>query len=351
MIAASSRPAARPRFVIPEGREASLPAERRGLQRDQVRLLVATPGGVSHHRFRDLPSILSPGDLIVINTSATVPAAVLRQRDDGGRALVHVSAWLDASRWIVELRRDDNGGPDLTAVEGEVVRLPGELTLTLRCPHPDSASWPSRLWVAEANPATDPVPYLAIHGQPIAYRHLAPGLALADHQTVYAREPGSAEMPSAGRPFSMKLLARVRAAGIGVAALTLHAGVSSPELHELPAPERYAVPASTARLVAETHGAGRRVVAVGTTVVRALETVSPGGGVHGGEGWTDLVLGPGRPARSVTGLITGLHPAEASHLLLLDAVAGSGLVDEAYAAAVERGYLWHEFGDSMLFLP
>jgi S-adenosylmethionine:tRNA ribosyltransferase-isomerase len=316
-----------------------------------VRLLVATPGGVSHRRFRDLPSILSPGDLIVINTSATIPAAVLGQRDDGNRALLHVSAWLDPSRWIVELRRDDNGGPDLDAVEGDVVRLPGAVTLTLQGAHPDAASWPSRLWVAETNPATDPVPYLAVHGRPIAYRHLAQGLALADHQTVYAEEPGSAEMPSAGRPFSLELLAQLRATGIAIAPLTLHTGVSSPEVHEPPAPERYAVPASTARLVTATRRAGHRVVAVGTTVVRALETVSTAGGVHAGDGWTDLVLGPERPARSVTGLITGLHAAESSHLLLLDAVAGGDLVDDAYAAAVERGYLWHEFGDSMLFLP
>ncbi|TMC46937.1 MAG: S-adenosylmethionine:tRNA ribosyltransferase-isomerase, partial [Chloroflexi bacterium] len=175
---------------------------------------------------------------------------------------------------------------------------------------------------------------------------------LSDHQTVYATEPGSAEMASAGRPFTAPLLVRLVARGVAVAPIVLHAGVSSPELHEPPLPERFAVPASTARLVEATAATGRRVVAVGTTVVRALETVAGvDGRVRPARGWTDLVLGPDRPARVVTGLVTGLHAPEASHLLLLEAVAGAGLVGAAYRAAIERGYLWHEFGDSTLFLP
>ena len=143
------------------------------------------------------------------------------------------------------------------------------------------------------------------------------------------------------------------ARGVVVAPLVLHAGVSSPEKDEPPMPERFTVPASTARLVASTRAAGGRVVAVGTTVVRALETATdPDGTVHPAHGWTDLVLGPDRPSRVVTGLITGLHAPEASHLLLLEAVAGPALVGRAYRAALEHGdYLWHEFGDSTLFLP
>jgi S-adenosylmethionine:tRNA ribosyltransferase-isomerase len=142
------------------------------------------------------------------------------------------------------------------------------------------------------------------------------------------------------------------ARGITLAPVVLHAGVSSPELHESPAPERYVVSADTARLVNSAREAGRRVVAVGTTVVRALETVAARDGtVRPAAGWTDLVLGPARPARVVGGLVTGLHAPEASHLLLLEAVAGADLVRAAYAAALESRYLWHEFGDSMLFLP
>jgi S-adenosylmethionine:tRNA ribosyltransferase-isomerase len=208
------------------------------------------------------------------------------------------------------------------------------------------------------------LPYLAAHGRPIAYDHLAGDGAqrssthgaapypLVDRQTVYATEPGSAEMPSAGRPVSERVLVALIARGITVAPLVLHAGVSSQEKHEPPMPERFAVPPATARLVNSARAAGARVVAVGTTVVRALETVAAtDGGVSPGHGWTDLVLGRDRPARAVTGLISGLHEPEASHLSLLEAVAGADLVGRVYAAAVRERYLWHEFGDSTLLLP
>ncbi len=339
------------RFIVPEGLEAAVPAEQRGIARDGVRLLVATRAGVSHRGFRDLPEVLQAGDLVVVNTSATVPAALYAEREDGQPARVHLSGWLDPAHWIVEVRRGDNGGPDQGVTVGAVLRLPGALTIRLARPHPTIASAPSRLWVVSVTPATEPVPYLGAHGRPIAYGHLADSLPLSAYQTVYADQPGSAEMPSAGRPFTAELLVRLMVAGITVAPLTLHAGVSSPEFHEPPAPERYSVPVSTARLVAETRRAGRRVVAVGTTVVRALETVAADGDMHGGAGWTDLVLGPDRSARVVSGLLTGLHLPESSHLLLLEAVAGPRMVADAYAAAVGAGYLWHEFGDSMLFLP
>ncbi len=338
-------------FVVPEGCEATLPPEQRGIARDAIRLLVASSAGLSHRHFRDLPQVLDAGDLLIVNTSATVPAAVAAQHDDGRPALVHVSNWLNPARWIVEIRRRDNRGPDPGAGDADVLRLPGDVTMALERPYPDPAARPSRLWMSRVDPATDPVTYLTEHGRPIAYSHLADGLSLSDHQTVFAAEPGSAEMPSAGRPFTPELLVRLMTAGVTVAPLTLHAGVSSAESHEPPAPERYSVPDSTARLVADAARSGRRVIAVGTTVVRALETIAEPGGIRGRSGWTDLVLGPNRPARVVSGLITGLHIPESSHLLLLEAVAGRQLVDDAYRDAVERGYLWHEFGDAMLFLP
>jgi S-adenosylmethionine:tRNA ribosyltransferase-isomerase len=159
-------------------------------------------------------------------------------------------------------------------------------------------------------------------------------------------------MPSAGRPFTDRLVTNLVRAGVAVAPVTLHAGVSSLEPGEAPPAERYRVPASTAALVNHTRDHGGRVVAVGTTVTRALETVAgPRGRVRAGVGWTDLVLEPARPARVVTGLVTGWHAPDASHLLLLEAMAGADLVAEAYAAALAEGYLWHEFGDSCLLLP
>ncbi|WP_328304181.1 S-adenosylmethionine:tRNA ribosyltransferase-isomerase [Actinomycetospora sp. NBC_00405] len=335
-------------FRLPPGAEAHEPPEHRGLARDGVRLLVARPGVVEHRRFHELADVLDPGDLLVVNTSATLPAALDARHRDGRAMALHVATDLDDGDWVVEPRRPD--GPERDVAVGDRLTLPG-VVLTLVAPYPDEHAR-RRLWQARPWPAVGRAGYLATYGHPIAYGHLAGRFPLADHQTVYATEPGSAEMPSAGRPLSERLLVRVMARGVTVAPLVLHAGVSSQEKHEPPTAERYRVPPSTARLVNSARAAGARVVAVGTTVVRALETVAaPDGTVSPGHGWTDLVLGSHRPARTVDGLVSGLHEPEASHLALLEAVAGPALVGRAYDAAVAERYLWHEFGDSTLLLP
>lgn len=343
------------RFHLPAGSDATVPPELRGLERDQVRLLVARPTGVQHLRFRDLPKQLNPGDLVVVNTSATVAAALDGKRPDGSAVVVHVAGPGPGSTWIVEVRRVDGSGPDDQARAGSRLAIPDGRQLTLREPFPQPAtdlSAMSRLWRATVTPKVALLPYLNSHGRPIAYKYQAAPRPLQDYQTVYAHEPGSAEMPSAGRPFTAALMLRLMTRGVLVAPLVLHAGLSSPELHEPPTPERYHVPDVTARLVTSTRAAGRRVVAVGTTVVRALETATGLDGVtRAASGWTDLVLSSERPARAVNGLVSGLHAPEASHLLLLDAVAGRELTDAAYRAAVGEHYLWHEFGDSTLLLP
>jgi S-adenosylmethionine:tRNA ribosyltransferase-isomerase len=341
-------------FQRPAGSDATQPPERRGLSRDGVRLLVAAGGRLEHRRFRDLPSVLSPGDLVVVNTSATVPAA-LSGLVRGLPAPVHVAAQLDAGSWVLEVRRAGGDGPQLDLEPGTAVGLPGGVTATLLAPFPAPGPDGVRLWVADITGVPDILPYLYRHGRPITYGYLREEFPLAVRQTVFARHPGSAEMPSAGRPFTERLVVDLVARGITVAPIVLHCGVSSPELHEPPAPERYVVPPSTARLVNAVREGGGRVVAVGTTVVRALETCADADGVVvPAAGWTDLVLGPERPARVVTGLVTGLHEPEASHLLLLEAVAGRALVDDAYAEVTAPDaprYLWHEFGDAMLLLP
>ena len=338
-------------FALPPGAEATAPPEWHGLARDEVRLLAVRRDGLTSTRFRELPELLEPGDLVVVNTSATLPARLDARRADGVVVPVHWSTELDDGDWAVELRRPDNDGPDLGIEPGSVVELPGGVRLTLLAGHPDPAR-PGRLWRARTDPLVAAVSYLTRHGRPIGYGYLRDTFPLAAFQNTYATAPGSAEMASAGRPFTDRVLVRLLARGIPVVPLVLHAGVSSPELHEPPYAERFAVPEVTARLVTSTRHAGRRVVAVGTTVTRALETATDDDGVtRATAGWTDLVLGPDRPARAVTGLVTGLHVPEASHLRLLEAVAGADLVDAAYRAAVAGHYLWHEFGDSMLFLP
>lgn len=340
----------RRRFVLPPSSSAGSPPEARGLARDEVRLAVVTPERTSHRVARELADWLEPGDLLVVNTSATLPSA-LSVRRDSGSATLHVSTELDDGAWVVELRRPDGRGPARPS-PGEVLRLPDGVRLRITSPHP---SGQQRLWRATALPVVDRVAYLRRHGAPIRYPYLHGDWPIEQLQNVYAAVPGSAEMPSAGRPLSQAVLVDLMRVGVVVAPLVLHTGVASQESHEPPQPEWLSVPVPTARLVNLTRATGGRVVAVGTTVARALETVGdPAGWVTSYDGWTDLVLGPHRPARVVDGLLTGLHEPEASHLDLLEAVAGPALVERAYADVTAPGaphYLWHEFGDSMLLLP
>ncbi|MBA3233261.1 MAG: S-adenosylmethionine:tRNA ribosyltransferase-isomerase [Propionibacteriales bacterium] len=339
-------------FTLPPGGAATVPPEHRGLARDNVRLLVAAGRTVSHLQFRDVIDVVSPGDLIVVNTSGTLPAALDAERRDQAPCTVHVATELDDGSWAVEVRAPGNTGPATDVRPGESISVSGGVRLRVAQSYPVAGVGGSRLWLVKPGTTVGLRRYLAAHGRPIRYGYLTAAASLSELQNVYAGEPGSAEMASAGRPFSERLLVRLVSRGVTVAPLRLDSGVSSPENHEPPTAERYWVPEATADLVNLARNRGRRVVAVGTTVTRALETVAtPDGRVLAGSGWTDLVLGPRRPARVVTGLVSGLHDPEASHLMLLEAVAGRDLVERAYAEAVSQHYLWHEFGDSMLFLP
>ena len=340
-----------PAFELPTRLEAHEPPEERGLRRDEVRLMVATrhDGRIVHGRFTDLPEFLAPGDLVVVNVSATLPAALPAVRADGTSLELHLSTpapRLTGGHWLVELRRDGSPFGDVRA--GERLDLPAGGRVRILVPYAGG----TRLWLARLDVPGTVDSYLDRHGFPIGYGYVPETWPLAAYQNVYALEPGSAEMASAGRPFTPELVTRLVARGILVAPLTLHTGVSSPERHEPPYPERYRVPVETARLVNAVHGWGGRVVAVGTTVVRALETrAEEDGTVTGGEGWTSLVVTPRRGLRAVEGLLSGWHEPAASHLELLRAAAGDDLLERCYREALARGYLWHEFGDSHLILP
>jgi len=343
-------------FTVPPELSATEPPEARGLARDEVRLLVARERGpLRHTTFRALPAALRRGDLVVVNTSDTEPAAVDGHRGDGEPVTVHVSGPAPDHLHVVELRTPD-GRRVTDGAAGESIALPCGVVATLLTGHPDPhVATGSRLWRARIPVAGGLRSWLAEVGRPIRYSYVDRPWPLEAYRTVFARseaEFGSAEMPSAGRPITPAVLTALHARGVGVVRLVLHTGVSSPEAGEVPLPERYRVPPETADAVNATRAAGGRVVAVGTTTTRALETVAaPDGHVSAGAGWTRLVLGPERPARVVDGLVTGWHEPEASHLLLLEAVAGPRLVTRAYAAALEHRYRWHEFGDSCLLLP
>lgn len=345
-------------FELPPALEAHEPVERLGRRRDDVRLLVASALDltVRHHRFGEFAALLDPGDLVVVNTSATLAAAAPGHRTNGERVLVHFATPAPAGLWIVELRRLAPGGnrPVRDATRGEDIVLDAGGHVRLMAPVAERPDGGVRLWLAETPLGECVESWLAAHGRPIRYRDTNRPVPLADYQTVFAFSAGgegSAEMPSAGRPFTPETIASLVIAGVLVAPLVLHAGVSSLEDGERPPAERFEVPESTAAVVNHVHDQGGRVIAVGTTVVRALETVADSHGrAHPGRGWTELVLGPERPRRLVDGLLTGWHEPRSSHLRLLEAVSNRDVLDRSYAAALDAGYRWHEFGDLHLLL-
>jgi len=338
-------------FELPDSRVATVPPERRGMRRDGVRLMIASGPSprIEHGVFSELVDHLHPGDALVVNVSATVPAALTATTSDGSRLRLHVATPAAGGLWSAEIRTPEAGGatspgPDL---EPQTLTLPGGaradlLARSLRSP---------RLWIVAIVGPDDLLDYLRLHGEPIRYTS-GPAWPLSEYQTVFATEPGSAEMPSAARPFTTGLVTRLVSHGVKVLPVLLHTGLSSFEDHEAPGEERYRVPLSTAVVANDLRRGGGRVIAVGTTVVRALETVvNPNGDLHPGQGLTDLVVKPEQGVRAVDGLITGWHEPRSSHLLLLEAIAGRETLQEIYEVGLDDGYLWHEFGDSLLILP
>jgi S-adenosylmethionine:tRNA ribosyltransferase-isomerase len=349
-------------FDLPAALEAAEPPEARGLRRDDVRLLVSDVArdSIEHARFLDLPRWLRAGDLLVVNTSGTLNAALSATTDTGDAFELHLSTRLPGGFWTIEVRQPGEKAslPYGSGRAGTTFKLPDNGRVTLLAPYPLTASLrsPSRLWMAAIDVPGGIHAYLGRHGFPIRYGYVKRPWPGAMYQTVFATEPGSAEMPSAGRPFTPELVTTLVSRGVQVAPLLLHTGVGSLECHEPPYEEFYRVPIDTADRVNAARGAGRRIIAVGTTVVRALETVTSERGITApGEGWTDLVVTQDRPPRSINGLITGLHEPRATHLAMLEGIVarfpnGSRHLERAYAEARQAGYLWHEFGDSHLIL-
>ena len=345
-------------FTLPSTLEAGEPPEARGLARDEVRLMVShiASDQVVHTRFRQIADFLKPGDVLVINTSGTLNAALPAVRSDGTPFELHLSTHLPAKLWVVEMRayQDDKEGttrPFYDIQPGESFALPDGARVTLHTPYAASQAL-RRLWIASLD-LPDPLqPYLDQHGFPIRYSYVKEAWPQNYYQTVYATEKGSAEMPSAGRAFTPELLTRLIARGIQIAPLLLHTGVASPEQKEPAYEEYYRVPEPTARIVNAARLAHQQVIAIGTTVVRALETVTDSSGItHPGEGWTDILITPQRGIRAVNGLLTGLHEPLSTHLAMLETLTGRRHLEITYKEALREGYLWHEFGDLHLILP
>jgi S-adenosylmethionine:tRNA ribosyltransferase-isomerase len=306
-----------------------------------------------------LPELLRPGDLLVLNDAATLPASLVgtargepievrlagEEPDGTWRAVV-----LGAGDW----RTPTESRPPPPALDpGDSLLLgPGlHARVTAR-----SDVSTRLLWIRFAASAERFWPALYVHGRPVQYAYEPSPLSLDRVQTAYASRPWASEMPSAGRPLTLELLGRLRARGVDLARLTHAAGLSSTGDAALdaalPLPERYEIPAATVRAVADTRRRGGRVVAVGTTVVRALEgaALSGGGHLRPGPGLTDLRISRGFEPRLVKGLLSGIHARDSSHFELLSAFL-PGPLELLYTLQVIAGrYRGHEFGDSTLVL-
>lgn len=325
--------------------------------REDVKLLLirTRTRGLQHRQFKDLAEELLPGDLLVVNDSQMMPGRI-PARAQGEDLVLHLAGRLSPHRFLVE-RRTQEGGPDwshfalgtiLTVVD-EAGSPISEGTVQQHF-HPKS-----RIWIVDSN--DDWYRIATQHGRPIQYHYVTAEQPLSQYRTLFGSRPGSVEMPSASRPFTGGLMTRLRHRGVEFAPLTLHTTVSSHEVmgdfedHPI-LPEWFHIPRLTARRIAHAKRAGHRVIAVGTTVVRALETRLDQEGLPVAQsGWTTRIVSPDDPPILVDGLITGLHDNFSSHLALLYSFASRDLIRDAYEEASVHQYLWHEFGDLSLICP
>lgn len=326
------------------------------------RLLLIDPesGSYGDAHIRDLPGRLRPGDLLVVNDAATVPASLAAEAPSGEALEIRLLALGNGEAFSALLfgagdwrsRTEDRPPPPALAT-GDTIRLGGDLTAEVLGVSPLSA----RIVELRFNRSGADLWWsLYRQGKPVQYSYLRGPLELWHTQTRYAARPWCVEAPSAGRPLTWSLLLEIVRRGVSVASLTHAAGLSStgdPELDaRLPLPERFEIPASTVEAIRRTRAASGRVIAVGTTVVRALEGCAEqnGGEIVAGAGVVDFIVRRGHARRVVDGLLTGMHEPHASHFELLTAFADKALIEAAYDHAAKEGYLGHEYGDSNLIL-
>ena len=340
-------------FGLPPELEAHEPPEIRGRGRDDVRMMVTTRAGeLQHVRVNDLSAFLQEGDALVINVSQTLAGSVPILHTSELRKL-HLSRRITDNLWVAELRNVSGNGttPLLDAEAGDSFRLPGNACVELLRPYKDRDDGLVRLWLTELRLRMDWPEYLGRHGEPIRYAYAGAEWPIEYYRTTYGAVPGSAEMPSAGRALTAELLSALAARGVEIVPVTLHCGVSSPESWEGTHDEFYAVSASAARRINAARTNGGRVIAVGTTVVRALESASDEHSIlHESEGITSLTITPEHRLRAVDGLLTGWHEPQASHLQMLRAFVSASVLESSYREALASRYLWHEFGDLQLII-
>jgi S-adenosylmethionine:tRNA ribosyltransferase-isomerase len=340
-------------FELPSELSCPLPTEERKIERDEVRLLVTTNHGEVHHStFKFLPDWLQKGDVLVVNTSATIPAALPVSLPGKKTGRLHLSTRLTHSKWLIEIR-EITGNKTKRWHEGEpgmIFQLSSGAYVILEKRFYNNNQWLD-LWVAELHTPQPLQSYLELNARPIQYDKLDRLYPLSYYQTFFSVRPGSSEMPSAGRGFTKTLVERLLNKGITFAPVLLHTGVSSLEENEPPYPEYMEIDPLTAAVINNAKTQGRRIIAVGTTAVRAIESsVNDNGDVMPYRGSTELFIDEGYNMKVINGLLTGFHEPHASHLNMLQSIAGFQHIDMAYQEAIQSGYFWHQFGDLHLVL-
>lgn len=341
-------------FELPGQLSCAKPTELRNISRDEVRLLVTTGNGdVGHSYFRRFTDYLVAGDVLVVNTSATQPAAFPVKLPNNRKGMVHFSTQINDCEWLVEVR-EIIGNRVVRWKEGEenmVFQIPSKATIKLKRKFYADRKL-LHLWVVEFNSGMDFQSYMNKYGQAIKYEDLEKSYPLDYYQTFFSSHPGSSEMPSAGRGFTQDLVNKLLQKGIAFAPILLHTGVSSLEENERPYPEYFEINPLSASVINNAKRNGGRVIAVGTTAVRAVETATNDSGkVLPYKGNTHLNITSNYRMKMVDSLLTGFHEPRASHLHMLQSLAGIQHIEKAYSVAVDNHYYWHQFGDLHLILP
>lgn len=344
-------------FVLPKTLECTTPTEERRLPRDATRLMISDRSNnkIVHSNFNHIASFLEAGDVLIVNTSATLNAALKTTLPNGREGRVHLSTPLENNDWLVEIRqvvdKDTKRYYDLKSNQTFELEGGGKLELIAPFYNKTDESDHIQLWkVAFILPISTDA-YLAQYGYPIKYFNIDKTYPLSYYQTVFAQHPGSSEMPSAGRAFTPELVTQLVLKGVQIAPILLHTGISSLEVDEAPYPEYFEVSDFSANLINKTKKENKRIIAVGTTAIRAIESaVNSSGQVESKKGMTNLYITPERGLTIVNGMLTGFHEPKASHLLMMEALADKEHLSLGYTAAVEQSYYWHEFGDLHLLL-
>lgn len=335
-------------FYLPEELNASHPPEKRGVRRDHVRMMVLNraTGETKHDHFFHLGEYLQPGDLVIANNSRTIPAVLQAQWSRNNEPIA-----LKVEVRLARRRHEDIWDALVVAnpvIPGDQLVFSPELSATVIA---DKENSPLKI-IHFTKKGTELFNIIYALGEPIRYEYIEQPWDLDYYQTIFASHPGSVEMPSAGRAFSWELIFKLKRKNILLDFIQLHTGLSyllddnwnqTPEDNE----EEYHISERTMERILQTKASGKRVIAVGTTVVRALESAARNGALSG---LTTLYIDNHYSLKIADGIITGFHEPQASHLDMLSAFVSEKHLLQAYDQAIDAGYLWHEFGDMNLIL-